>query len=257
MVEVSDEPAHSAAVPQHTRWVRISHAILSVSVLTLAFSGFVILDGAPALYWGEVGNDLTPALVELPISRNYKHAGWEKPTPFFENCRESDQREPDLRHLQQERVGTQSALPRRHGGSFCPVSSYLLAGIFGGHFRSHMWPKAHELAPASGLARRRQSPEPPDPARKRPAGVRRAAEIRVLVGCVRRGSADGGQRVWRCRRRSPRPFPSVAAVRRLPVRAHYSFLHVRRRSLLFVVVHVVMVIKSGFRRQIRAMTIGE
>ncbi len=27
--------------------------------------------------------------------------------------------------------------------------------------------------------------------------------------------------------------------------------------LLFVVVHVVMVVKSGFRRQIRAMTVGE
>ena len=27
--------------------------------------------------------------------------------------------------------------------------------------------------------------------------------------------------------------------------------------LLFVFVHVVMVIKSGFRRQIRAMTVGE
>jgi thiosulfate reductase cytochrome b subunit len=27
--------------------------------------------------------------------------------------------------------------------------------------------------------------------------------------------------------------------------------------LLFVAVHVVMVVKSGFRRQIRAMTVGE
>ena len=37
----------------------------------------------PRLYWGEAGNDLTPALIELPISRNYQHGGWEKPTPFF------------------------------------------------------------------------------------------------------------------------------------------------------------------------------
>jgi hypothetical protein len=37
-------------------------------LLTLAFTGFVILMAHPRLYWGEVGNDLTPALLELAIS---------------------------------------------------------------------------------------------------------------------------------------------------------------------------------------------
>ena len=32
----------------------------------------------PRLYWGEVGNDLTHAWIELPISRNYRHGGWEE-----------------------------------------------------------------------------------------------------------------------------------------------------------------------------------
>ena len=54
----------------HTRWARVSHWIVTASFLTLAFSGFVILMTHPRLYWGEVGNDLTPALFELPISRN-------------------------------------------------------------------------------------------------------------------------------------------------------------------------------------------
>src|SRR5262245_57593452 len=31
----------------------------------------------PRLYWGAAGNDLTPALLELPISRNYRHGGWD------------------------------------------------------------------------------------------------------------------------------------------------------------------------------------
>src|SRR4029077_20806868 len=60
----------------HTRWVRICHWIMAVSVVTLAFSGFFILMAHPRLYWGAVGNDLTPALLELPISRNYRHGGW-------------------------------------------------------------------------------------------------------------------------------------------------------------------------------------
>ena len=55
----------------HTRWNRISHWILAASVLTLAFLGFVVLMANPRLYWGKTGNDLTPALLELPIGRNY------------------------------------------------------------------------------------------------------------------------------------------------------------------------------------------
>ena len=54
-----------------------------MSFLTLAVSGFVILMAHPRLYWGEVGNDLTPALIELPISRNHQHGGWEANVPLF------------------------------------------------------------------------------------------------------------------------------------------------------------------------------
>src|SRR6478609_452448 len=79
MTEVLEQPIASTGAERHARWVRISHWVLALSLLTLAFSGFVILMAHPRLYWGEAGNDLTPALLELPISRNYKHGGWEKP----------------------------------------------------------------------------------------------------------------------------------------------------------------------------------
>ena len=59
----------------HARWVGISHWIVALSVLTLTFSGLVILMAHPRLYWGLAGNDLTPALLELPVSSNYQH-GW-------------------------------------------------------------------------------------------------------------------------------------------------------------------------------------
>ena len=77
MAEVIREPGRATPVRPHARWVRISHWIATASVLTLTFSGVVILMAPPRLYWGEVGNDLTPALIELPISRNYQHGGWE------------------------------------------------------------------------------------------------------------------------------------------------------------------------------------
>ena len=65
-----------ALVSGHSSWVRASHWVIAISVMTLMLSGFVILMAHPRLYWGAVGNDLTPALWELPISRNYWHRGW-------------------------------------------------------------------------------------------------------------------------------------------------------------------------------------
>ena len=52
----------------HARWVRICHWVAAVSVLTLAVTGYAMLMAHPRLYWGEVGNSLTPALIELPTA---------------------------------------------------------------------------------------------------------------------------------------------------------------------------------------------
>ena len=99
----------------HARWVRISHWIVTLSVAALAFTGVEILMVHPRLYWGEVGNDLTTPLLELPISRNHQHGGWSGQTPFFAGAGVADHGEPHLRHLQPERLGPQPALPRRRG----------------------------------------------------------------------------------------------------------------------------------------------
>ena len=169
MGDVRDEPARAGDVPRHARWVRISHWIVTASLLTLAFTGFVILMAHPRLYWGEVGNDLTPALLELPISRNYQHGGWDKPMPFFQDAAGpiSASRTYDI--FNQNGWGRSLHFL----AAWClvlPGVVYLLTGIFGGHFRSHIWPRARELAPRSRLARRRRSPALPDS-----AGQRRAA----------------------------------------------------------------------------------
>jgi len=66
----------------HALWVRICHWILALSFLALAVTGVVILMAHPRLYWGEVGNDLTPALLELPISHNHRPEGWQQTVSF-------------------------------------------------------------------------------------------------------------------------------------------------------------------------------
>jgi hypothetical protein len=114
----ADATADLVSVPElraeavgHARWVRVSHWILTASILTLAFTGFVVLMAHPRLYWGETGNNLTPALFELPISRNHRHGGWQDPVAFFPESASGGHREPDLRHIQPERLGPEPALP--------------------------------------------------------------------------------------------------------------------------------------------------
>src|SRR5215207_7864837 len=74
----------SPIATRHKGWVKISHWVVTLSFILLAITGYIILQCHPRLYWGKAGNDLTPALFELPISRNFQHGGWDKSTAFFD-----------------------------------------------------------------------------------------------------------------------------------------------------------------------------
>ncbi len=71
------------AAPGHPAYVRITHAVIVLSVLVLLYSGLAILVAHPRLYWGQVGNSLTPTLIELPWGRNYHNVPFGPPTAFF------------------------------------------------------------------------------------------------------------------------------------------------------------------------------
>src|SRR5215207_152025 len=131
----------------HARWVRISHSILTASILTLAFTGFVILMAHPRLYWGDVGNDLTPALLELPISRNFAHGGWEKRTPFFDNANGPISASRTFDIFNQNGWGRSLHFL----AAWClviPGAIYLVMGVVDRHFRSNIVPMRCELAPS-------------------------------------------------------------------------------------------------------------
>ena len=80
---MANQQSSSGSITRHSLWVRVTHWFGTVAFLLLVITGFEILMVHPRLYWGEVGNDLTPAFLELPVSRNYKHGGYEKRTAFF------------------------------------------------------------------------------------------------------------------------------------------------------------------------------
>ena len=239
----------------HPRWVRISHWILAASVLTLAVSGFVILMAHPRLYWGEAGNDLMPALIELPFSPNSGHVDFTDRTPIFQDAAGpiSANRTTDI--FNQNGWG-RSLHFLAAWFLVIPGGIYLLAGLFGGHFRSHIWPGAQELSPT--LVRRELLEHLRFRIRPATGGpdyrvlqkitysfvVFLAAPLIVLTGLTMSPTVSAAFPILL------RMFGGFQSARTIHFAAFVALL-------LFVLVHVVMVIASGFRRQIRAMTVGE
>jgi len=239
----------------HTRWVKISHWIVSVSFLTLAFSGFVILMCHPRLYWGEAGNDLTPALFELPISRNYQHGGWDNSVPFFQEAASpiSASRTYEIFNMN----GWGRSLHFLAAWFLAvPGAVYLLVGIFTGHFRSHLVPRAGELTP------RRIGQDLKSHLRLQVRAATGGPHYGLLQKCAYCGvvflalplAVASGLAM----------SPTIAAAYPFLSRIFGGFQSARTIHffafvvlLLFLLVHVVMIVASGFKRQMRGMTFGK
>ena len=255
MVEVLDDRRRASGVQPHARWVRISHWILSVSVLTLAFTGFVILMAHPRLYWGEVGNDLTPALIELPISRNYQHGGWDAARPFYQNAAGpvSASRTYDI--FNQNGWG-RSLHFLAAWWLVLPGALYLLAGIVGGHFRSHIWPQAREVAPRliwHDVVDHLRLRIPPASSGPHYGLIQKLAYSLVVFGLAPLMVVTGLAM-----------SPAVTAAFPFLLRLFGGYQSARTIHFvtfvalaLFLAVHLVMVVASGFWRQIRGMTVGD
>jgi thiosulfate reductase cytochrome b subunit len=133
---------------------------------------------------------------------------------------------------------------------------YLLTGIFGGHFRSRIWPRAKELAPRLVWREvldhlRLRIPHATD---RLQYGLLQKCAYSLVVFVAAPLMGITGLTM----------SPAVTAAFPFLLRLFGGYQSARTIHfftfvvlLLFVFVHVVMVIKSGFRRQIRAMTVGE
>ncbi len=254
MTELSQPSIVPLEKSGHRRWVRISHWVVTVSFLTLVFTGSVILMAHPRLYWGEVGNDLTPALIELPISRNHQHGGWEKGVPFFESEASpvSAKRTYDIFN----KNGWGRSLHFLAAWFLVFIGAlYLLAGAFTGHFRRHLVPRPVEFT--AGRFWRE---------------VNEHARLRIQT-------ATGGPHYGLLQKCAyfavifiALPLSVVTGLAMSPaITAALPFLsgmfggYQSARTIhffafalliLFLLVHVLMIVKSGFKRQMRAMTLG-
>jgi thiosulfate reductase cytochrome b subunit len=219
----------------HARWVRLTHWMAAVSVAALVFSGVEILMVHPRLYWGEAGNDLTPPLLELPISRNHRHGGWTAPTPFLDGPGAPVSAGRTFHIFNQNGWGRSLHFL----AAWVLVATglvYVLAGVVAGHFRHHF----------IGVM--------PTPSGGPGYGPLQRASYALVVFVVAPLLVLTGLTM----------SPAVAAA--APMLLDLFGGHQSARTLhfgafvvltLFTVAHVVMVIRSGFARQIRAMTVGD
>ena len=240
---------------RHPVWVRVSHWIGALSVIFLVVSGFLILMVHPRLYWGDVGNDLTPALLEFPISNNHRPDEWVQTVVFSQYAGGPVSANRTYGIFNQN--GWARSLHFLAAWILVVTGlAYLASGIMTGHVRRDVLPRSGDLATGSLMR-----------------DVRSHLRLRF--------DATGGASSYGPLQRLSYtlvlfvlvPFMALTGLSMSPaVTAAYPFLqqifggHQSARTLhffgfsalaLFLLVHLVMVALTGFRRQMRAMITGK
>jgi thiosulfate reductase cytochrome b subunit len=239
----------------HKTWVKITHWIVAISFLFLLFTGIEILMVHPRLYWGEVGNDLTPALFELPISKNYKHGGWTESQAFSQapNAPVSAARTFDI--FNENGWGRSLHFL---SGWFLVITGlvYLLMGLFSGHFRNYLFLRKSERSWSLLLHDIKEHFKMTIP--KATGGpdygllqkityvgiVFIALPLMVITGFTMAPAITA-------------PFPFLLDIFGGYQSARTIHFFATIALFLFLIVHVIMVIRSGFKKQMLSMTISK
>lgn len=229
--------------------------MVASSFVLLAVTGYEMLMTHPRLYWGEVGNALTPALLELPISKNHRHGGWQGHEPILDGAPSVVSANRTFEIFNQNSWGRSLHFLAAWIAVLTGLV-YLVAGVRTGHFGRHLLPRPAEVAPRQLLA---------DVARHLRLQVARATggpDYGLLQKCaysfvvfvalplaVVTGLAM-----------SPRVAAAVPVLGSLfggfqsARTIHFVAFVV---LMLFALAHVVMVLTTGFGRHMRGMTVGE
>ncbi len=254
---MNPKSAYEPVKTHHTPWVKICHWIVALSFLILAFTGFEILMVHPRLYWGEAGNELTPALLEFPISRNYQHGGWGKSIPFFET---EDSPVSTARTFDEFMFNENGWGRSLHflAAWFLVAAGlvYLLMGVVSGHFRRYLWPRRKELTTRlfwEELIDHLRMRIPPAAGGPQYGLLQKLSYMAVVFIAL--------------------PLAVITGLSMSPaITAAYPFLltifggYQSARTIhffasvaleLFLFVHLLMIIRSGFKQQMRYMILGK
>lgn len=247
--EVSTGPSQG-----HRRWVRVCHWTLVICFLTLGITGTFILAVHPRLYWGEVGNDLVPAILEFPLSNNHRPEDYVQAVSFSNTGAGAVSANRLYDIFNQNGWGRSlhflAAWFLVLAGLF-----YVLAGSLSGHVRQNLVPALQDLSPGAiwrgtrdHLALRFDSAGggPPYGALQKLAYFSvafLALPLMVITGLTMSPAVTAA-------------FPALLDVFGGYQSARTIHFFCFSALLLFMLVHVAMVGLTGFRRQLRAMILG-
>lgn len=213
--------------PRHTALVRITHWITTLSVLGLVVSGIAILLAHPRFYWGETGALGAPSIFDLPLRfRLGGQSGWGRSLHF-------------------------------ESAWVCVLTGllYVASGIANGHFRKNLVPAKEDLAWRSlpGVVRSHLRFARPDEEESQRYNVFQRltylAVIFVLFPLM----------IWTGLAMSPAitsVFPTLVTALGGHQCARTIHFFGAILVVLFVLIHIAMVWRAGFRRRVGAMITG-
>ena len=229
---------NKAVTSRHSALVRVTHWITALCFLALLVTGGEIVISHPRFYWGETGNDLTPALFKLPIpaSRNLVPTGYKYVLPDANGWSR-------YLHFQAAWAVILTGL------------LYLIFGFLSGHFRKNLLPDRADLswrAISRAIASHLRFARPSEEEAWSYNFLQRIAYlfvIFVLFPLV----------IWTGLAMSPAfvsAFPASVNLLGGQQSARTIHFFVSLALVLFLLVHVGMVVFAGFWSRMRAMITG-
>jgi len=224
MPAAASRSATASNVSRHPPLVRITHWIFTLSFFGLVLSGFAIIRVHPHFYWGEAGNDGTPALFSLPLRTVIGSISGRG------------------RHLHFESAW------------FAMLSGliYLVSGVFSRHFQNQLIPSREQLSWPS-LSRCIRDHLTLTSSRSDSYNVLQRLSYLSVIFVLFPLSVLSGLAM------SPAitsVFPSVVIVFGGQQSARTIHFFASILFSFFVVAHVLMVCLMGFARRMRSMILG-
>jgi len=214
--------------PRHSAIVRSTHWITTISFLVLLLSGIAILLAHPRLYWGEAGGVGAPSLIDLPL--------------------------PFVLHV-----------PIRGPGRYLHFLSawilvttglvYVAIGILTHHFRKHLLPEKYQLrweAIRQVVSDHVHLKRAPNDEAVSYNLLQRVGYLTVIFGLV-------PLMIWTGLAMSPgftSVFPAVVSTLGGHQAARTIHFFVAVALVVFLIIHIAMVWRAGFKHRVAAMITG-